>query len=73
MPPYVRFKVLSIKAVRHITYLLSETDTRAGVEGKEDEGVRREVLGNAFIQETIRIEGVGYKLEVSFPCLLIAD
>ena len=57
MPPYVRFKVPSIKAVRHITYLLSETDTRAGVEREEDEGVSKEVL-ETFVQEAVGVEDV---------------
>ncbi len=39
-----------------MTHLLAETDSRASVEGEEDEWVWGEVLVQAFIDETVRVE-----------------
>ena len=36
--------------------LLSETDARAGVEGKEYEGVRREVFLETLVNEAVGVE-----------------
>ena len=38
------------------TRLLAEADTRAGVEGQEFEGVGREVLLHALVEEPIGVE-----------------
>ena len=43
------------------THLLPETDPRAGVEGKEDERVRDEVLLHALVEEPVRIEAQGWQ------------
>ncbi len=37
-------------------HLLPETDTRARVEREEDEGVRGEILLQALVEETVRVE-----------------
>ena len=37
------------------SYLLAQTDPRAGVERQEDEGVASEVFVEAFVQESVRI------------------
>lgn len=41
------------------THLLAKADTRAGIEREEDERVWREVLGNALVEEAVRVELVG--------------
>ena len=38
------------------THLLAETDARSGVEGHEDERVRREVLVQALVKEAVGVE-----------------
>ena len=41
--------------------LLSETNSRSGIEWEEDEGVGNEVLLDSFVQEPIRIELFRYR------------
>ena len=50
---------------RNRAYLLTETDTGPGVEGEEDERVRREVLVQPFVQEAIRVELQSYVTAMS--------
>ena len=38
------------------TYLLAEANARPGVEGHEDEGVRREVLVQTLVKEAVGVE-----------------
>ena len=40
-------------------HLLTDADSRTCVEGKEDKGIRNEVLLDSFVDESVRIEFVG--------------
>lgn len=44
---------------------MPKADSRAGVEGQEDERVRREVLVETFVKEAVRIKFHGCQKEES--------
>ena len=52
---------------RDRTYLLPQAYPWAGIERKEYEGVRRDVLANAVVEEPIRIEHIRYSGLLSAP------
>jgi len=43
-----------------MTYLLTEADSGASVEGQENERILRDVFLKAFIEKTVWIEFLGY-------------
>lgn len=58
-------KIVNIKGNRvrwggGIKYLLTQADTRTGVEWKEDEGVVDQVLLQSVIKEAVGIEFLGW-------------
>ena len=42
------------------THLLAEADSRTCVEGKEDKGIRNQILLESVVDESVRVEFVGF-------------
>jgi hypothetical protein len=54
---------MSDRAMKKETDLLTEADTRTSVEGCEDERIRSHIFAHSLVDEPVRVEVVGCRLQ----------